>query len=115
VERIHDLCKRIALRRIPLRSALVDLRIEGIQIQPDVDSGIRKRLHARIVVGLGVDMVHADRVGANRLHERGVGRTLRRCHERVIGDELVCDACVDQLAVKYNHSNAFSELRIPLT
>jgi hypothetical protein len=60
-------------------------------------------------------MVDADRVGANRLHEGRVGRALRRRHERVIGDELVCYACANWLAIKYNHSTDWTKMYTPLT
>jgi hypothetical protein len=92
VERIHDEGKSIALATIPLRRSLVDLRVERVEIQPDIDAGISKCLHARIVVALGINVVHADRVCANCLHEVGIQGALRRGDERVLGDELVRDA-----------------------
>jgi len=72
VERIHDEGKGIALATIPLRRSLVNLRVERVEIQPDIDASISECLHARVVVALGIDMVHADRVCANRLHEIGI-------------------------------------------
>jgi hypothetical protein len=48
---------------------LLDLRVEGVEIQPDVYACVREGLHAIIVVGRGVDVVHAYGIGANRLHE----------------------------------------------
>jgi hypothetical protein len=92
MECIHNLGKLIALGRVPLRSALVDLRVECIKIQPDVDTSVLECLHTIIMLALGVDMVHADRVDSNRLHERSIGGALRRSDERVIRDQLVRDA-----------------------
>jgi hypothetical protein len=93
MERIHDLGELIALSRVPLRSTLVDLRVERIKVQPDIDTSIRKCLHAVVVLALGIDMVHADRVHANRLHEGSIGGALRCGDERVIGNELVRHTC----------------------
>jgi hypothetical protein len=93
MERIHNLGKCIALRRVPLWRRLVDLRIKRIKIHPGIDTGISKRLHAGIVVGGGVNMVDADRVHANGLHERSVEGALRCGHERISRDKLVGDAC----------------------
>jgi hypothetical protein len=92
VKRIHNQGKSIALGTIPLRRSLVDLRIKGIEIQPDINARVGKRLHTRIVIALGIDVVDANRVGANRLHELGVEGALRRSDERVIGDKLIRDA-----------------------
>lgn len=81
-------CVRIA----SVSSYLLDLRVEGIKIQPDIYAGGSEGLHAAVVVGGGIDVVNAYRIGANRLHELRVELALRVVNERVVGDELVCDS-----------------------
>lgn len=49
------------------------------------------------MVSLGVNVIDANRVCANRLHERGVEATLRCIDERVIWDKLVGDSYDGQL------------------
>jgi hypothetical protein len=91
VESIHDLGICIALATIPLRRGFVDLSGERIKVQPDINARVGECLHARVVVALGIDVVDANRVCANRLHEVGVEGALRGRDERVFGDELVRD------------------------
>jgi hypothetical protein len=50
-------------------------------------------------------MIDANRVGADGLHERRVEPALCRVDERVIGDELVRNAC-------YNMSVALSVIEL---
>jgi hypothetical protein len=92
MERVHDSSKRISLRNIPLRAFLVDLRIERVEIQPQVDTGVGERLHAVCVIGGWVNVVDADAVCANGLHQSSVGRALVVVDEGVVGDELVGDS-----------------------
>lgn len=92
VEGIHDLLEPLQLRLVPLRVILLDLRVERVQVQPDIDAGILKRLHAIIVVRGRVNVIDAYRIGAESLHELGVARTLLVVDKRVIGHELVGDS-----------------------
>jgi len=55
-------------------------------------SSIRESLHASLVILLRLNVVHTDRVGANRLHKLSVEPALGRIDERVIGNKLVRDA-----------------------
>lgn len=92
MERVHDGSKAVTLSLVPLRVRLLNLSVEGVQIQPDVDTGIGEGLHAVIVVGRGINVVDANGVGANRLHEVRVELALLVVNERVVGNELVSDA-----------------------
>jgi hypothetical protein len=44
------------------------------------------------MIGSRINVVDADAVGANGLHEGGVGRALLVVDEGVVGDELVGDS-----------------------
>lgn len=50
------------------------------------------------MVTIGVDVVDADRVCAQLLHESSVAFALGGVNERVIGNKLVCDSCRTVLA-----------------
>jgi hypothetical protein len=93
MERIHDFGELIALGRVPLRSTLVDLRVECIEIQPDVDTRICECLHTLVMLALRIDMVHTNGVHANGLHEGSIGGTLVPGDERVIRHKLVRNTC----------------------
>ena len=110
LELVHDGGEGIALRRVPLGRDLLNLRVEGVQIQPDVDARVGEGAHALGVVLLGINVVDADRVGANGLHESGVEAALCGIDERVIGDELVGNAWYCQLLLLGR-----KKLSIPLT
>lgn len=90
MERIHHLGESSKLNLAPCGSLLDDGGIEGIQIQPDVDTIIRKRRHAAIMIGVCVDVVHTDRVRANGRHGRRIEGALRCIHEGVARCALVC-------------------------
>jgi len=108
VEFIHDGGKRIALSLVPFGGSLLDLCVEGIKVKPDVDTSVRKGLHAGSVVGIGVHMVDADRVGTDGFHERGVEAALGCIDEGVVGDELVGDALdVELVAIAGEELGAF--------
>jgi hypothetical protein len=92
MERVHDSSKRISLRNIPLRTFLVDLRIERVEIQPQVDASVGERLHAVFVIGGWINVVNTDAVCANGLHESSVGGALVIVNEGVVWDELVGDS-----------------------
>lgn len=67
VEDIHDSLVSLVLALVPLRlshARSLNVRIEGVQVEPDVDAGVGEGLHAAIVVGAGIDVVDADGVGA---------------------------------------------------
>lgn len=44
------------------------------------------------MVGSGIYVINPDGVGAESLHERSVKLALHVVHQRVVLDELVCDA-----------------------
>lgn len=92
LELVHDGGKGIALRLVPLGRILLDLRVERVQVQPDVDARVGKGAHALGVVLGRVDVVDADRVGADRLHQSSVEAALCCVDERVVGDQLVRNA-----------------------
>jgi hypothetical protein len=65
LEDVHDFGESEELLLGPCRIGLLDGGIEGIEIQPNVDSCVRKGLHTSVMGGIRVDMVDTDRVGAN--------------------------------------------------
>ena len=60
LELIHDGGKGIALRFVPSRRNLFDLRVEGVQIQPNIYTGIGKRTHTLRVILRRVNVVNAN-------------------------------------------------------
>ena len=93
LEGVHDLLVGRVLRLVPLRVGGDDVGGEGVEVDPGVDAGVGEGGHAAVVVGAGVDVVDADGVGAQGLHEAGVELALLRLRQRVIVGELVRDAC----------------------
>lgn len=73
------------------RSYSVNLSIEGVQVDKQVDASVGEGSHAAGVVSGGIDVVDANGVRAQRLHEVGVELALVVVDERVVWDQLVCD------------------------
>ena len=94
-----------------------DIRVEGVHVNDGVNTGLLKRSHAAGMVGLCVDMVHANGIGAQALHEFSIPLALLSVNERVIygthtsqtkhkGDmvrlgqltwpQLVCNSCANE-------------------
>ena len=67
----------------------VDLSSEGIKIDEKVYSSICECAHARLVVSGWINVVDADRVCAERLHQRGIALTLIVIDKWVVLGELV--------------------------
>ena len=65
--------------------------IEGIQIDDQVDSGIRKSRHAARVVSIRINMVNTNGVCAQLFHEAGIERALLSIDEWISFSQLVCD------------------------
>lgn len=86
---LHDPRSTIS-ESIP-QSYLLDLSVEGIQVDKQVDPGIRERGHAALVVPIGVHVVHTDRVGAQFGHASDVALALGGVDEGIVGCELVGD------------------------
>ena len=87
VEDIHDGLVSLVLALVPLRlrhARSLYVRIEGVQVEPDVDAGVGEGFHAAIVVGARIDVVDADRVGAEGLHQVGIAGALVVVDERVV-------------------------------
>lgn len=61
-----------------------DVGVKGVEVDHQVDAGLVKDLHAFRVVGLGVHVVDAQRVCAERLHQRGISSALLAVDERVV-------------------------------
>lgn len=80
--------------RVNPRSYLLDLSVEGVQVHKQVDARIRERRHAALVVGLGVHVVHTDRVGTQLGHASDVALALVGVDERILGSELIGDPWV---------------------
>jgi hypothetical protein len=95
VEDIHDSLVSLELALVPLRlrhARSLDVRIESVQIEPNVDAGVGEGLHAAVVVSAGIDVVDADGVGSEGLHQVGIAGALVVVDERVVRQELVGDA-----------------------
>jgi hypothetical protein len=71
---------------------LINSRVESLQINKQIDSGILKGRHATVVISGGVDVVDSDCVGAQFLHQSGVQFALSSINERVIVGKLVGDS-----------------------
>jgi hypothetical protein len=96
VEGIHDFLVSLVLSLVPLRcghARSLDVRVESVQIKPDVDTGVGKSLHAVVVLGLRINMVNADGVGTESLHQVRVEGALGVVDKWVLWQELVGHAC----------------------
>ena len=70
----------------------VELSCKGIKIHEKVDSSVRKRAHAPLVVSTRVHVVYSDGIGTEVLHLLGVKLALVCIDERVVFGELVGNA-----------------------
>jgi hypothetical protein len=96
VENIHDSLVSLELALVPLRlrhARSLDVRVEGVQVEPDVDAGVGEGLHAGIMVGARIDVVDADGVGSEGFHQVGIASALFIVDERVVRQKLIGDAC----------------------
>lgn len=81
------------LRRLGVRGThLLDLGLEGIEVDKEINSSLCESFHAAFVVGAGVNMVYADAIHAQFGHAGDVALTLLGVDQRVMGHELVGDS-----------------------
>lgn len=73
-------------------SHLVELRIEGIEIEKQVDSHIRKCSHASIMIAHRIDVIDSYGIGTQIRHQPRVEAALSAVREGVQARELVCNA-----------------------
>jgi hypothetical protein len=71
-----------------------DVGIKSVQVDEEVDASISECLHAAIMVGIGIDMIHAQGVGAELLHQLDISLALLRVDERILWAELIRDTCI---------------------
>jgi hypothetical protein len=96
VERIHNFLVSLVLSLVPLRCGhprSLDVGVESVQVKPDVDTGVGKSLHTVVVLGLRINMVNADGVCTESLHQVCVERALGVVDKWVLWQELVGHAC----------------------
>jgi hypothetical protein len=70
----------------------VNLSVKSIQVQQQIYAHICESRHASVVVSLGVDVIHADRVRCQVLHQRSIALALGGIGERVGLGELIRDS-----------------------
>lgn len=99
MEGIHDGGESIVLKRIPPRRLRMwqDISVKGIQIEENVDSGFIESSHAGVMVGARIDVIDADGIGAERLHEVGIALALVTLGEGIVVGELICDSLEEEL------------------
>ena len=94
MEGVHDLLEAIILRLVPVGTIFhVEVRVEGVQVDPGVDACVGKGCHAAIVISGGIHVVDADGVGSECLHEIGVELALLGIGEWVVLSKLVGNTC----------------------
>ena len=72
---------------------LFNLRVKGIEVEPDVDALAAEGLHAPVVILGAVDKQDVDRVGPEVLQQPRVDLALLRIQQGIdIAIVLVCDA-----------------------
>jgi len=91
LEFIHDLCKCIVLRLVPLRRSLLNLSSESVEVDEKVNSSVGESLHTVLVIGSGVHVVNTDSVSTQSLHQRCIQLALVVVDERILGNKLVSD------------------------
>jgi hypothetical protein len=91
--------------RVPARVVALDRLARDAEVCYHVDARVGERVHAHLVVGLGVDGIHADSVGAQLLQEGDIThaacRVGQRVDERRLVGSLCCAARADALLVCY--------------
>jgi hypothetical protein len=70
--------------------------VEGIEVEPEVDTGIVEGFHASVVLYEWVDVVGADGVCEGRLHEVDVELALCYIDRRICRGTFVCHAYTSQ-------------------
>lgn len=75
---------------------LLNLCVEGVQIDKKVNTRLRKGIHTALVVSVWVDMVDTNAIDPQLSHLRDVALALFRIDERVLRDELVGNPLVGQ-------------------
>lgn len=89
----------------------VDISWEIIKIYQEIDSRVGKGGHTSIMVGFGIDVIDTNGIGAQCLHESCIAYALCRVHQRVVWDQLVCNAWNKKLASDEGHGK---DMIIPL-
>lgn len=95
VKNIHDGLVSLVLALVPLRlshARSLNVRVEGVQVEPDIDAGVGEGLHAAIVVHARINMIDADGISAEGLHQVGIAGALVVVDERIVRQKLVGDA-----------------------
>jgi len=70
-----------------------DVCVESIKVDEQVNPSICESRHTTVMVGRGVDMVHAESVGTKLAHELNIALALLGVDEGVIRTKLVRNAC----------------------
>lgn len=84
---------RILNSRVGALTCLIELRVEGVQVQKQIYSVGSKGTHACVVIESRVYMIDTDGVGPQVCHRGSIERALSCVGERVEGGKLVRDAC----------------------
>ena len=92
MESVQDGVEGGELGLVPVGVVLVELGVEGVEVEEEVDLGLEEGLHAAVMVGGGVDVVDPDGIGAEGGHEAGVAVALFGVYKGVVWRELVSDA-----------------------
>ena len=92
LELVQDGREVLELRLVPVEIERLDLRGEGVEVDQGVDACVRERVHAAFVVPGRIDVVDADRIGAEVRHLLGVTRALVGVDEGIMLIELVRNA-----------------------
>jgi hypothetical protein len=66
--------------------------VKGIKINGQVDTCICECLHASVVILGSIDVIDAERVGAELLHQGGITLTLLGINQRILRPKLVRNA-----------------------
>lgn len=74
-------------------SYLSDVGRVGVHIHEEVYASLREDIHASIMVSRGVDMVHADRISTQLLHQGCVELALLGIDKRIVLSELIGNPC----------------------
>jgi len=72
-----------------MRVILLDLSVKSIHIHKEVDASIGESVHAVAMISSSVNMVDANGVGSQSLHQRRVESALRSVEKGIIGSQLI--------------------------
>lgn len=67
--------------------------VEGVEVNQQIDAGISKSVHATVMVGTCIDVIDAQGVCAELLHELDIALALLCVDKRVIRAKLVSNTC----------------------